>query len=165
MDREGVIGLGVVEADIDAELAWRGCTGEIGDHLALLGIDRYRSESDLTSRERRYLRRQAYLSWLNLLNPQLFGLYQFDLGKRNGQPVTLNASVQHMMAPFGYSLGLNLLAKVGRYAAFGELRTQPERGARSHGSVFLGPSLNLRCSVCEYPGCRTNVLYGPLLPF
>ncbi|HWA71836.1 MAG TPA: hypothetical protein VG937_05875 [Polyangiaceae bacterium] len=93
-----------------------------GVHPSGVGIDRYRSESDLTRRERRYLRSQAYLSWLNLLNPQLFGLYEFELGRRYGQPVTLNASVQHMMAPFGYSLGLNLFGKVGRYGAFGELR-------------------------------------------
>jgi hypothetical protein len=93
-----------------------------GIHPSGVGIDRYRSESDLTSRERRYLRAQSYLSWLNLLNPQLFGLYEIEVGKRNGQPVTLNASAQHMMAPFGYSLGLNLFGKVGRDGAFAELR-------------------------------------------
>src|SRR6185503_15319227 len=67
-----------------------------GIHPSGVGIDRYRSESDFTPRERRYLRRQARLSWLNLLNPQLIGLYGFDVGRLNGLPVTVNASAQHM---------------------------------------------------------------------
>lgn len=94
-----------------------------GIHPSGVGIDRYRSESDFTPRERRYLRTQARLSWLNLLNPQLIGLYGFDVGRLNGLPVTVNASAQHMMAPFGYALGLNLFGKVGRYGAFAALRT------------------------------------------
>jgi hypothetical protein len=93
-----------------------------GVHPSGVGIDRYRSESDFTSRERHYLRTQAHLSFLNLANPQLLGLYAFELGEFQGRPVSVNASLQHMLAPFGYSLGLNLFGKVGRYAAFAELR-------------------------------------------
>ncbi len=94
-----------------------------GVHPSGVGIDRYRSEQDLTLRERRFLESQARLSWLNLINPQLFGLYQFELGELGGAPFSFNASVHHVMAPFGYTIGLNLFAKAGRYSAFAELRT------------------------------------------
>lgn len=93
-----------------------------GIHPSGVGIDRYRSESDFTSRERRYLRNQAHLSWLNLVNPQLLGWYAFGLGSIGGLPASFNASAQHMMAPFGYTLGLNLFGQAGRYKALAELR-------------------------------------------
>ena len=93
-----------------------------GIHPSGLGIDRYRSEADFTPRERRYLQTQARLSWLNLANPQLIGLYSFDLGSVHGLPLSFNASLQHVMAPFGYSLALHLFAKAGPYNAFAELR-------------------------------------------
>jgi hypothetical protein len=94
-----------------------------GVHPSGVGIDRYRSESDLTRRELRFLQGQARLSWLNLINPQLFGLYEFEVGELEGAPFSFNASVHHVMAPFGYTIGLNLFAKAGRYKAFAELRT------------------------------------------
>jgi hypothetical protein len=93
-----------------------------GTHPSGVGIDRYRSESDFSARERRYLQTQARLSWLNLANPQLIGLYSFRLGSVDGLPLSFNASVQHVMAPFGYSLALNLFGKAGPYNAFAELR-------------------------------------------
>jgi hypothetical protein len=93
-----------------------------GVHPSGVGLDRYRSGSDLTARERRYLDSQARLSWLNLANPNLFGFYYFKLGAFDGAPARFNASLHHVMAPFGYTLGLNLFAKAGRYRAFGELR-------------------------------------------
>ena len=93
-----------------------------GSHPSGVGIDRYRSESDFTRRERHYLQTQARLSWLNLANPQLIGFYSFDLGSVDGLPLSFNASLQHVMAPFGYSLALNLFGKAGPYNAFAELR-------------------------------------------
>jgi hypothetical protein len=93
-----------------------------GTHPSGVGIDRYRSEADFSARERRYLQRQARLSWLNLANPQLIGLYSFALGSVEGLPLSFNASVQHVMAPFGYSLALNLFGKAGPYNAFAQLR-------------------------------------------
>lgn len=93
-----------------------------GIHPSGVGIDRYRSESDFTPRERRYLQTQARLSWLNLANPQLIGFYSFDLGSVDGLPLSFNASLQHVMAPFGYSLALNLFGKAGPYNAFTQLR-------------------------------------------
>jgi hypothetical protein len=93
-----------------------------GVHPSGVGIDRYRSESDFSSRELHYLRTQASLSLLNLVNPNLVGLYQFDVGEYDGLPLSFNASLQYLMAPFGYSLGLNLFGKAGPYMAFAELR-------------------------------------------
>jgi len=93
-----------------------------GVHPSGVGIDRYRSWSDLTARERRFLRAQLGLSWLNVINPQLFGLYAFEVGTARGLPVSINASVQHLLAPFDYSVGLNLFAKAGPYGAFASLQ-------------------------------------------
>jgi hypothetical protein len=94
-----------------------------GVHPSGVGIDRYRSESDLSPGELRFLQKQARLSWLNMINPQLIGLYKFEAGEIGGSPFTFNAGVHHVMAPFGYTIGLNLFAKAGRYKAFAELRT------------------------------------------
>jgi hypothetical protein len=58
-----------------------------------------------------------------MINPQLIGLYKFEAGEIGGSPFTFNAGVHHVMAPFGYTIGLNLFAKAGRYKAFAELRT------------------------------------------
>lgn len=114
-----------------------------GVHPSGVGIDRYRSESDLSERELRFLQRQARLSWLNLLNPQLFGLYQFEVGELGGAPFSFNASVHHVMAPFGYTIGLNLFAMAGRYRFFAELRS------------FINDSLIL-------PGLSLELLRYPL---
>jgi hypothetical protein len=89
-----------------------------GVHPTGVGIDRYRSYSDLRPRERRYLKNTAALAWLNLVNPQLFGLYQFKAGKFRGQALRFNASLHSVMAPFGYMLGLNLFAKAAQYNLF-----------------------------------------------
>jgi hypothetical protein len=114
-----------------------------GVHPSGVGIDRYRSGSDLTARERRYLDSQARLSWLNLVNPNLVGFYYFKLGTFDGAPARFNASLHHVMAPFGYTLGLNLFGKAGRYRAFGELR------------AFVSESLVL-------PGVSLELLRYPL---
>jgi hypothetical protein len=95
-----------------------------GIHPSGIGIDRYRSESDFTPQERRYLRTQARLSFLNFADPNLLGLYQFDVGEYDGLPLSFNASLQHLMAPFGYAM-----AKSAGWVP---------------GVVFLGESLNLR---------------------
>ena len=47
---------------------------EHGIHPSGVGLDRYIKFSDLTSDERTFLRRQARLQWLNLLDPHLIGL-------------------------------------------------------------------------------------------
>lgn len=92
-----------------------------GIHPSGIGIDRYRTVSDLTPRERRYLRNTARLSLLNLVNPSLFGFYEFEAGEIDGDPFSFNASMHSVMAPFGYTVGLNLFAKAGRYKIFGAL--------------------------------------------
>jgi hypothetical protein len=93
-----------------------------GPHPSGVGIDRYRAPKNLTRRELDYLQAQGRLSLINLLDPNLIGYYEFDAGTLDGAPCAFNASTSHVMAPFGYSLALNLFAKAGRYGAFGELR-------------------------------------------
>ncbi len=114
-----------------------------GVHPSGVGIDRYRTEADLTPREQRFLELQANLSWINLANPNLIGFYDFRLGELGGDPFYFNASLQHMMAPFGYSLGANLFAKAGRTHAYAELR------------AFVSDSLVL-------PGLRLELVRYPL---
>jgi hypothetical protein len=89
-----------------------------GIHPSGVGIDRYRTTADLTRRERRYLKDTALLSWLNLADPQLLGLYELPGGSWGGAPAQWNASLSSVMAPFGTTVGLNLFAKAGRYRPF-----------------------------------------------
>jgi hypothetical protein len=114
-----------------------------GVHPTGIGIDRYRSESDLSPREQRFLEQQAKLSWINLANPNLIGFYDFKLGELGGDPFYFNASLNHVMAPFGYSIGANLFAKAGRTHAYAELR------------AFVNDSLVL-------PGLRVELVRYPL---
>jgi hypothetical protein len=94
-----------------------------GVHPSGVGIDRYRSSADFTPRELHYLQAQARLSFLNLANPNFLGFYEFKAGELLGAPFSFNASLSHVMAPFGYSLGMHLYAKTGGYKAYAELRT------------------------------------------
>jgi hypothetical protein len=93
-----------------------------GVHPSGVGIDRYRSESNLTRQEQLYLRKQAWLSLINLLNPNLFGLYGFEWG--NLDPLRFNVTVQHHLTPFGYALSLNAFASRGKYQWFSQLQMQ-----------------------------------------
>jgi len=92
-----------------------------GVHPSGVGVDRYRSESDLTPEELSYLRTQAWLSLLNFADPTLFGLYGLHLGPRGGRHVRFNASAQHLLAPFGYSIRLNLFLSAGHVDWFSQL--------------------------------------------
>lgn len=87
-----------------------------GTHPSGVGIDRYISYSDLTLEERNYLKRQANLSFLNLLNPFLFAKTKFRLD--NNSPWWWNASLRHHLTPFGYNIGVNLFAKDNRLKLF-----------------------------------------------
>ena len=58
----------------------------------------------------------------------LIGVCEIPLGRVAGEPLAANASLGHVMAPFGYSLALNLFAKTGRYAGFAELRANVSEG-------------------------------------
>jgi hypothetical protein len=89
-----------------------------GVHPSGVGIRRYRTTRDLTPREFRYLRNTAVLSWLNLADPQLVGLYELPGGHVGGEAVKWNASANSVMTPFGYTIGLNVFAKAGNFRPF-----------------------------------------------
>jgi hypothetical protein len=90
-----------------------------GRHPSGVGIDRYRTESDLTPAERRVLRTQAWLSLVNLADPNLYGFYGFAVAG-GGAPGRFNASVQHLLAPFGYTIRSNWFLSTGRFDWFAQ---------------------------------------------
>ena len=73
-----------------------------GPHPYGEGIDRYRSWEDLSGRERRFLRTQLGLSVLDVLNPHLFGIDGFRLGRSDVD--RWNVMVGHSLTPFGYTI-------------------------------------------------------------
>jgi len=76
-----------------------------GPHPYGPGINRYRKLSHLTGEEKDYLEQQFWLSWLNLVDPQLLGLREFEVSNPfSGRRMLLNASLRHQPAPFGYVL-------------------------------------------------------------
>jgi hypothetical protein len=78
-------------------------------HPSGVGVDRYIQPSELTGEERRYLRLQGRLIFLNLLSPQIFGFNRF----RGTNPIThdkfwWNVAVTHHLTSFGTATGLHL---------------------------------------------------------
>ena len=61
-------------------------------------------QDDLTNEERRFLRRSAHWSWLNLVSPQMFFIPKFSLGDRNSFTFSLN----YLRVPFGEMFGQNI---------------------------------------------------------
>jgi len=84
-------------------------------HPSGVGVDRYIQPSELTDEERRYLKFQGRLIFLNLLSPQMFG---FD-GFRGTDPIThrpgrWNVAVTHHLTSFGTATGIHLFYKQGK---------------------------------------------------
>jgi len=73
-----------------------------GIHPSGAGVRRYIRESDLTPAERDFLHRQGQLAFINLLDPNMLGLY----GSSH-----LNMSAGHVLTPFGYSIDANLFLR------------------------------------------------------
>ncbi|MAE18895.1 hypothetical protein CMK12_08210 [Candidatus Poribacteria bacterium] len=82
-----------------------------GIHPAGVGLDRYIKFSDLTSDERIFLRRQARLQWLNLLDPYLIGLKGGRIP--TSTPLRFNLSLGHMLTSFGYTIDTHLFLQRG----------------------------------------------------
>ena len=66
--------------------------------------DRHITRQNLTDEEQRYLKRSSWLSWINLLSPQMFGIPKFRLGARNSVTFSLN----YLRVPFGEMFGQNI---------------------------------------------------------
>lgn len=75
-----------------------------GAHPSGVGVRRYRRWADLTPDERDYLETQRTLSFLNLLDPVMFGFPAFRVAK--GTRAT--AHVRHMPTSFGSAINLEV---------------------------------------------------------
>jgi hypothetical protein len=94
-----------------------------GPHPSGLGIDRYRSERDMTKEEIGYLRRQGFFSLVNLINPAFIGVRELEIDRGEGQaPWRWSFNFQHVPAPFGVMFQLNGFLDTGVHSWF--LQTQ-----------------------------------------
>jgi hypothetical protein len=84
-------------------------------HPSGTGFDRYLLHSDLTSGERNFLRLQAGLSLLNLASGQHLGRdWMPGIAPWNGRGFLWNFGFTHHLAPFGYAVGGEILARQGK---------------------------------------------------
>ena len=84
-----------------------------GVHPSGVGIDRYVKRADLTSEERRYLRRQGRLQLLNLVDPFLFGLQNGIAFGGEGSRTRVNAGMSHFLTSFGHTIDATVLVRRG----------------------------------------------------
>jgi hypothetical protein len=112
-----------------------------GVHPSGVGIRRYVRESDLTGAERSYLRRQGRLATINLLDPNLIGLY----GQR------FNAAAAHVLTPFGYVIDVDLFVR--RPKLFVVLHAYANHGRTFPGveATWLDSTLSPRLALWRQP--------------
>jgi hypothetical protein len=84
-----------------------------GIHPSGVGIDRYIKNADLTSEERRYLKRQGRLQLLNFVDPFLFGLDRGLSFGAAGSPTRVNAGLSHYLTSFGHTIDANVFVRRG----------------------------------------------------
>lgn len=77
-----------------------------GIHPSGNGVNRYIRYSDLSSNEKKYLKRQAVLSLLNIIDPFLIYKRKFYW-----QKIAWNANIRHHYTPFGNSIDINTFVK------------------------------------------------------
>ncbi len=83
-----------------------------GVHPSGTGIDRYIKYSDLTSREKKYLKKTGRLTLLNFISPQLLGFERFKVpGKTSGTPSQFNFMMLHHLTSFGNDIIFSFLYK------------------------------------------------------
>jgi hypothetical protein len=86
-----------------------------GVHPSGVGIDRYRSYSQLLPLEQHYVRMQAWLSLLNFVDPNLLGIRRFTIRSPfSPGPLAFNLALRHLPTAFGYDVRLDLLAQQAR---------------------------------------------------
>lgn len=81
-----------------------------GTHPSGVGVNRYIDHAKLTDAERRYLRRQFALSFLNFANPLFVGKESFE-GSFFGRAMHWNASLGHTLTSFGYVVDARLFLR------------------------------------------------------
>lgn len=86
-------------------------------HPSGSGFDRYLKYSDLTPGERSYLRLQAGLSLLNLVSPQMIGRdWLPGTNPWDGGGLLWNFGLVHLLTPFGYGLGGDVMVQRGKWS-------------------------------------------------
>ncbi len=158
-------------------------------HPSGSGFDRYLRYSDLSRGERDYLRLQAGLSLLNLVSPQMTGRdWLPGTNPWDRQGVLWNFGLFHELAPFGYSVGADVLLRRGKWSwalnaqglvngemvlpgAGGELFRYPLLLGRKEvfltcgGSAWLQPQDQLYRTTSVLPGAAVLVRTAmPILP-
>ncbi len=83
-----------------------------GVHPSGVGINRYIDNTKLTDRERRYLRKQFALSFVNFLDPFLVGKDKFS-GNFLGKNWSWNANLAHSLTSFGYVVDTRFFLRDG----------------------------------------------------
>ncbi len=87
-----------------------------GPHPYGEGIDRYVSWSDLSGSERRFVRTQLGLHFLSVLDPHLYGIDGFSLGRRRSGRWL--AQVSHQLTPYGFSVDTRFSLQTGPILGF-----------------------------------------------
>jgi hypothetical protein len=84
-----------------------------GVHPSGVGIDRYIKPSDLTAQELDYLRHEGRLQLLNFADPFLVGWRGVSIPVK-GSPLRLNATLGHVLTPFGHTVDSHVFMSRGR---------------------------------------------------
>jgi hypothetical protein len=85
-----------------------------GPHPTGLGIDRYIKVADLTGDEKKFLRREGQLAWLNLADPNFIGIQRIAFRSPfNGQRAEANMWLRHMLTSFGHTIDAHVVYQQG----------------------------------------------------
>jgi hypothetical protein len=120
-----------------------------GVHPSGVGIDRYRRWSQLDEDERRYLRQLTVLSFLNFIDPYLFGVYGLELAREGATPLRLGFAIRHAPTSFGHVLRADVSL------AAGPLQLAIQQQNYFNGERWL-PGLDV--TLVRYPALQTRVL-------
>lgn len=84
-----------------------------GVHPSGVGLDRYIKPADLTAEELGYLRHEGHLQLLNFVDPFLIGWRGVSIPVK-GSPLRLNATLGHLLTPFGHTVDTNVFLSRGK---------------------------------------------------
>ena len=85
-----------------------------GPHPTGVGIDRYIKVADLSDEEKRFLKRQGKLAWLNFVDPNFLGIRSFTFTNPvNDEPARANFWLRHTLTSFGHSIDANVVFQQG----------------------------------------------------
>lgn len=82
-----------------------------GVHPSGTGIDRYIKYSDLTDSEQKYLKKTGWLTLLNFVSPQMFGVEKFNIDGSSGGLSQINFMMIHHLTSFGNDIIMSLMYK------------------------------------------------------